>query len=153
MTSRPEDNPYHREHLTADSVGDPCVIVSTVEYPKLVINRIVHYTSHGTPPNADGDQVHASHCRPGIVTQVGAWVIQDIGEEYTHLPGARIVEQENAKPGDGPLCREVVQRYEPDAAMLMITNPTGLFFNTCLHDQDGRAGGTWHWPMPDCNPV
>jgi hypothetical protein len=34
---------------------------------------------------------------------------------------------------------------------LMVANPTGLFFHPlaaggCEHDEDGKAGGTWHWP-------
>lgn len=29
---------------------------------------------------------------------------------------------------------------------LVVFNPTGLFFNQCAHDEDGKAGGTWHWP-------
>lgn len=30
---------------------------------------------------------------------------------------------------------------------LVVLNPTGLFFNQrCLQDEDGKAGGTWHWP-------
>lgn len=28
---------------------------------------------------------------------------------------------------------------------LVVLNPTGLFFNRCLHDED-KSGGTWHWP-------
>jgi hypothetical protein len=30
---------------------------------------------------------------------------------------------------------------------LAVLNPTGLFFNREVpHDEDGKAGGTWHWP-------
>lgn len=29
---------------------------------------------------------------------------------------------------------------------LVVLNPTGLFFNTCVQDEDTKAGGTWHWP-------
>ena len=37
---------------------------------------------------------------------------------------------------------------------LMVKNPTGLFFHSladggCLHDEAGKAGGTWHWPERD----
>jgi hypothetical protein len=33
------------------------------------------------------------------------------------------------------------------AVALCVMNPTGLFFNTAVeHDEDGKAGGTWHWP-------
>lgn len=29
---------------------------------------------------------------------------------------------------------------------LAVLNPGGLFFNTCGHDEEGKVGGTWHWP-------
>lgn len=30
---------------------------------------------------------------------------------------------------------------------LCVLNPTGQFFNRGLsQDEDGKAGGTWHWP-------
>ncbi|HEV8653131.1 MAG TPA: hypothetical protein VG276_27995 [Actinomycetes bacterium] len=34
---------------------------------------------------------------------------------------------------------------------LCVLNPTGLFFHAiadggCRQDEDGKAGGTWHWP-------
>ena len=30
---------------------------------------------------------------------------------------------------------------------LAVLNPTGFFFNrNVAHDEDGKAGGTWHWP-------
>lgn len=29
---------------------------------------------------------------------------------------------------------------------LCVLNPTGLFFNACPQDEDGKVGGTWHWP-------
>jgi hypothetical protein len=30
---------------------------------------------------------------------------------------------------------------------LAVVNPTGMFFNQNVpHDEDGKAGGTWHWP-------
>jgi hypothetical protein len=33
------------------------------------------------------------------------------------------------------------------AVGLMVANPAGLFFNQgVLQDEDGHAGGTWHWP-------
>lgn len=103
----------------------------------LTINRIVHYTSHGTPPRPDGTQAYPARCRPAIVTDVGAWLEHHQDGEYeSSVDGARM--------------RDVVQRFEPSAAALMITNPTGLFFATCRQDQDGRAGGTWHWPTPEC---
>lgn len=33
-----------------------------------------------------------------------------------------------------------------DVCDLVVLNPTGLFFNRCVHDEDGKVGGTWHWP-------
>ena len=33
-----------------------------------------------------------------------------------------------------------------DKCELVVLNPTGLFFNECEHDEDEKAGGTWHWP-------
>jgi hypothetical protein len=30
---------------------------------------------------------------------------------------------------------------------LAVLNPTGMFFNRVVYqDEDGQAGGTWHWP-------
>jgi hypothetical protein len=35
----------------------------------------------------------------------------------------------------------------PQPVGLAVLNPTGMFFNRDVqHDQDGKAGGTWHWP-------
>lgn len=32
-------------------------------------------------------------------------------------------------------------------ASLAVLNPEGMFFNThVIQDEDGHAGGTWHWP-------
>jgi hypothetical protein len=34
-----------------------------------------------------------------------------------------------------------------DAVGLFVANPTGVFLNREVpHDEDRRAGGTWHWP-------
>lgn len=33
-----------------------------------------------------------------------------------------------------------------EAVDLVVFNPTGLFFNTCVHDEVEKKGGTWHWP-------
>jgi hypothetical protein len=32
-----------------------------------------------------------------------------------------------------------------EGADLVILNPSGLFFDTCRHDE-AKAPGTWHWP-------
>ena len=30
---------------------------------------------------------------------------------------------------------------------LFVANPTGVFLNQeCAHDEETKAGGTWHWP-------
>lgn len=32
-------------------------------------------------------------------------------------------------------------------ASLAVLNPTGMFFNThVVQDEDNHTGGTWHWP-------
>jgi hypothetical protein len=31
-------------------------------------------------------------------------------------------------------------------AVLLVQNPSGIFFDTCPHDEVTMAGGTWHWP-------
>lgn len=38
-----------------------------------------------------------------------------------------------------------------DVLGLAVLNPTGMFFHSladggCAHDEDTKAGGTWHWP-------
>jgi hypothetical protein len=34
-----------------------------------------------------------------------------------------------------------------DTVGLAVLNPTGIFLNrTIVHDEEGKAGGTWHWP-------
>lgn len=80
------------------------------------VGRTVHYVSHGTPVRADGTQAYPSVCRAAIVTEVG--------------------------PGSDPNGIGAT-----DDASLAVLNPTGMFFNRgCAHDEDAKAGGTWHWP-------
>lgn len=86
--------------------------------PQPTVGRVVHYVSHGTPPKADGSQAFTSQCRAAIVAEV-----TNLGGPY-------------ANPEDLP--------SEP--VTLCVLNPTGLFFNEAEHDEDGHAGGTWHWP-------
>lgn len=46
-------------------------------------------------------------------------------------------------------CRAAVvtETDTSDTVGLAVLNPTGMFFNrTIAHDEDGKAGGTWHWP-------
>jgi hypothetical protein len=38
---------------------------------------------------------------------------------------------------------------DPDVEEISLCaiNPTGLFFHeSCLHEEDVKSGGTWHWP-------
>jgi len=85
------------------------------------VGRVVHYVSHGTPVNPDGSQAFTSECRAAIVTEVTE---------------AEVNEQNPA--GDGTFRQ---------AVGLAVLNPTGQFFNRgVLEDEDGHAGGTWHWP-------
>jgi hypothetical protein len=86
------------------------------ELTKPSVGRIVHYVSYGTPGGEYG-----SECRAAIVTEVTQ---------------AEVNEENPA--GDGA--------YRGTVG-LMVANPAGLFFNRgCLQDEDGHAGGTWHWP-------
>lgn len=33
-----------------------------------------------------------------------------------------------------------------DAVGLAVLNPSGIFFDRCLHSESKHTGGTWHWP-------
>ncbi|HYS41961.1 MAG TPA: hypothetical protein VEO01_40605 [Pseudonocardiaceae bacterium] len=81
------------------------------------VGRVVHYVSHGSPVRPDGTQAFTSVCRAADVTEVAD---PNFGEGETRVG-------------------------------LMVKNPTGLFFHSladggCEHDEDTKAGGTWHWP-------
>jgi hypothetical protein len=42
---------------------------------------------------------------------------------------------------------EVHQSGHPQRLALAVLNPSGLFFDLGIpHDEDTKAGGTWHWP-------
>ena len=112
--------------------------------------RIVHYVSHGTPPNPDGSQAFGSGCRAAIVTEVTS-----------------IEVNEKNPAGDG-IYRETVG--------LCVLNPTGQFFNrgvlfdsgegepgdpeclsranhgnpfrycACGWTEPAFKAGSWHWP-------
>lgn len=61
------------------------------------------------------------------------------GGEYTSQCRAAII---TGVPGPADLdSRDVDMPVD-----LAVLNPTGMFFNRCKHDEDGKAGGTWHWP-------
>lgn len=98
----------------------------------------VHYVSYGTPGGE-----YASVCRAATIAEVGAWMTAGNRPEAIDNAGGRR--------------RMVEECYEPDACALVVTNPTGLFFNTCRYDPGGTSAtpgapavksylaGTWHW--------
>lgn len=45
-------------------------------------------------------------------------------------------------------CRAAIitEVYDSDEVGLCVANPGGIFFNRCQHDEDTKAGGTWHFP-------
>lgn len=119
------------------------------DHQKPSIGRTVHYVSFGTPGGE-----YTSQCRAAIVTEVGAWVtIQTLvmpdTPDWTRWPLAireKIL---------GSRARELRQYYDNTACALMVANPTGQFFNTCIpydpgtendHNEVQYKGGTWHWP-------
>ena len=83
------------------------------------VGRIVHYVSYGTPGGE-----YASECRAAVVAAVPE-----------HLP-------DSLEPLDG--CPNGTQ--DVWVASLVVLNPTGLFFNEVVQQNDVREGGTWHWP-------
>lgn len=55
------------------------------------------------------------------------------GGEYGKECRAAVV----TEAGDDPL----------ESVGLCVLNPAGMFFSLAVpHDEDGRAGGSWHWP-------
>ena len=91
------------------------------------VGRAVHYVSLGS---AGGE--YSSVCRAATIAEVGAWM-------NTLVSGGTV------DPDDGVKRRTVVQEGSPQACALEIHNPTGVFFNTCHHNED-KTPGTWHWP-------
>ncbi len=82
------------------------------------VGRIVHYMSYGTPGGE-----YASQCRAAIITEVPDYLL--------------------AEPMDG--CPNGTNGEW--IASLAVLNPTGMFFNQNLpQDEHTHAGGTWHWP-------
>lgn len=47
-------------------------------------------------------------------------------------------------------CRAAIitetNEIQEDQVNLAVLNPTGMFFNVSLRDEDTKVGGTWHWP-------
>jgi len=40
-----------------------------------------------------------------------------------------------------------ISSVQSEIVHLAVLNPEGMFFNQLVeHDEDGKAGGTWHWP-------
>lgn len=100
--------------------------------PTPAVSRAVHYVSYGTPAGE-----YSSQCRAATITEVGAWMPY-LGEQAGE-------DRPVAELAGGRRMRTLTQVWEPEACALTVSNPTGLFFNTCLHDET-KAAGTWHWP-------
>jgi hypothetical protein len=85
--------------------------------PKPSIGRIVHYVSYGTPGGE-----YQSECRAAIITEVDDRPYATVGS------------------GGNPI--------DPDEAPigLAVLNPSGMFFNEAMQDEETKSGGTWHWP-------
>lgn len=69
----------------------------------------------------------------------------------------RIVHYQSHGSADGTYkseCRAAIIAGAPTAGRgrpskkvdLAVINPEGMFFKSCLQDEDTKAGGTWHWP-------
>lgn len=47
-------------------------------------------------------------------------------------------------------CRAaVIAHVSGDGALgcdLVVLNPTGVFFNRCIQDEETKRAGSWHWP-------
>lgn len=98
------------------------------------VGRMVHYVSYGTPGGE-----YDSKCRAAVITEVGQWVTVEIAEAASF------------SLSEGRPIRTLTQWWYADACALSVHNPTGMFFNgagsvACKHDEETRAGGTWHWP-------
>lgn len=85
------------------------------------VGRIVHYVSYGTPGGE-----YTSQCRAAIIAGLG---------ELLPYP------QHGAGPDD-------LDEDGAQLADLCVLNPTGLFFNEGVpqDERPERSGGTWHWP-------
>ena len=83
------------------------------------VGRIVHYVSYGTPGGE-----YASQCRAAIVTEVRP--VTDMDRAQADLE---------------------TWAYIPGVVGLAVLNPTGMFFNQgVMQDEDNHQGGTCHWP-------
>lgn len=78
--------------------------------------------------------------KPGIGQTVHYVSYGTPGGEYTSQCRAAVVTEVQADPAE--------------SVGLCVLNPTGQFFNQAIpHDEDGHAGGSWHWPeVPEHQP-
>ena len=58
------------------------------------------------------------------------------GGEYTSQCRAAVVTEVKAVASVG----------DPEVVGLCVLNPTGCFFDRGVVHDEGRRGGTWHWP-------
>lgn len=70
----------------------------------------------------------------------------------------RVVHYKARGSADGvfpPVCRAAsiseVDSEDPTRIGIVVLNPEGMFFHSLRsggvwHDEDDKAGGTWHWP-------
>ena len=83
------------------------------------VGRIVHYQAYGTPGGE-----YASVCRAAVVT--GVRPVTDMDRAQADLEH---------------------REYVPEVVGLAVLNPTGMFFNpNVMQDETNHRGGTWHWP-------
>lgn len=89
------------------------------------VGRIVHYQSFGTPGGE-----HPSVCTAAVVTELGT--------AFKPLPPI---------PSDGhPVTVTLTSEPEPVVG-LCVFYPNGWSCKSEVRqDEDGHAGGTWHWP-------
>jgi len=84
------------------------------------VGRVVHYVSYGTPGGE-----YTSQCRAAIITEV------------VPLEGQEAALAEVESWDEDQRCR----------VGLAVMNPTGMFFNQGVHqDEHNKRGGSWHWP-------
>lgn len=103
------------------------------------VGRTVHYVAYGS---AGGEYPKA--CRAAVVAEAGQWVTTAVSPVDTTTSPA-------SSGLDATRVRTLTQEWNPEACALAVLNPGGLFFNgagatPCLHDEETKAGGTWHWP-------
>jgi hypothetical protein len=108
------------------------------------IGRVVHYVSHGTPPQPDGSQAYASECRAAIITEVpellseqpnnGSTVSLCVLNPTGQFFSREIPYQEAGRPGD------------PDCRYSDMHGGSAFISCSCGWSERKLVGGTWHWP-------